>query len=66
MRKALALILICGNLAAGVSTAVAMEKEQPVDRAQPVTTLTAMETAAPAGTAGTAGLPRPEHDHNAR
>jgi hypothetical protein len=38
MRKALAVILIGGSLAAGVSTALAMEKESPYGTAQPVTT----------------------------
>jgi hypothetical protein len=66
MRKALALILISGSLAAAVPAAFAMEREQPISRARPVTTLAATETGATAGTAGTAGLQQPEHEKNAR
>ena len=62
MRKVLAVMLIGGSLAAGVSTAFASEREQLVGSARPATILVATADATTAGSANSAWAPQRDHD----
>ncbi len=65
MRKALAVMLIGGSLAAGVSTAFANDRDQIIDSAPSVTgtpAAIATSSAAAGETTGSAWIRQPEHD----
>jgi hypothetical protein len=66
MRKALAVILIGGSLAAGVSTALASEKESASGNAQPVTTAIVTSTASSIGTVAGPSDVWTTHEHDNR
>lgn len=65
MRKVLVVMLIGGSLAAGMSNAFAMERDQFIAGAQPATSVTvaiATGSAAAAGGTGSIRIEQPEHD----
>lgn len=66
MRKALAVILIGGSLAAGVSTALASEKESPIGTAQPATTAIVTSIASSVGTVAGPDNVWAMHEHDNR
>ncbi len=62
MRKVLALMLIGGSLAAGVSTAAAMEREQFTGSTRPAATVATTDNVGTTGSAPRAELPQVGHD----
>ena len=62
MRKIFALMLIAGSLAAGVSTAFAMEREQLVGHGRYLTTVGVTDGAATFGSASSAWTGQRDHD----